>query len=194
MSKTSYEIGVFFGKHKAIMAGIAIALVGHAVWPERAVAPAAAVAAIDDDSPSAQLKKATLAGVKMPDPCDSGATERYASAKELMKKADPDAAFDLLHPCRSSLSDDAKALYGQALTQANAKRAKVADTEAKRIRAEKRRNGVSIGMSEQDARDSSWGKPRKINRTTNAYGVSEQWVYDGGYLYFKNGVLTSIQN
>ena len=194
MSKTPYELGVFLGKHKVIVACVAIAVMGYAVWPERGVEPAPAVAALDDDSPSARLRKATLAGVKMPDPCDSGSAERYAGAKEMMKKADPDAAFYLLHPCRSSLNEDAKALYSQALTQANAKRAKVADAEAKRIRAEKKRNGVTIGMTDQDALDSSWGKPRKINRTTNAYGVSEQWVYDGGYLYFKNGILTSIQN
>lgn len=194
MSKTSYQIGAFLGKRRVIVVCVAIAVVGYAVWPERSVAPTPAAAALGEDSPSERLKKATLAGVKIPDPCDTGANERYASAKVLMKKADPDAAFDLLHPCRNSLSEDAKALYVQALTQANAKRAKVADAESKRIRAEKKRNGVTIGMTEQDARDSSWGKPQKINRTINAYGVSEQWVYDGGYLYFKNGVLTSIQN
>ena len=41
----------------------------------------------------------------------------------------------------------------------------------------------------------SWGKPESINRTTNQYGVHEQWVYGGrNYLYFDNGKLTSIQN
>jgi len=194
MSKTSYEIGVYLGKHKVIVACVALAVVGYAVWPEQEVTSGSAVATIDGSNTPALPKNATLTGVKVPGPCDSGEPERYASAKELMKKADPDAAFDLLHACRSSLSNDAKALYVQALTQANAKRAKVADAEAKRIRAEKKRNGVTIGMTDQDALDSSWGKPRKINRTTNAYGVSEQWVYDGGYLYFKDGVLTSIQN
>ena len=49
-------------------------------------------------------------------------------------------------------------------------------------------------MSMQDAVDSNWGKPRKVNRSTYKFGVHEQWVYDGGYLYFENGVLTSIQN
>ena len=40
-----------------------------------------------------------------------------------------------------------------------------------------------------------WGKPNKINRTTNNYGTREQWVYDGGgYLYFENDVLVSVQN
>lgn len=60
--------------------------------------------------------------------------------------------------------------------------------------AEKRRKGVSIGMSQKDVEQSNWGKPQKINRTVNGYGVSEQWVYSGGYLYFENGILTSIQN
>lgn len=64
----------------------------------------------------------------------------------------------------------------------------------KRFKAQKKREGVRIGMSEQDVLDSSWGKPTKVNRTTSKYGVHEQWVYGGGYLYFEDGVLTSIQN
>jgi len=53
---------------------------------------------------------------------------------------------------------------------------------------------VRIGMTKEMCED-SWGKPESINRTTNAYGTSEQWVYgDGNYLYFDNGKLTSIQN
>ena len=53
---------------------------------------------------------------------------------------------------------------------------------------------VRIGMTKGMCQD-SWGKPESINRTTNAYGNSEQWVYvDGNYLYFNNGKLTSIQN
>ncbi|TXD81073.1 hypothetical protein ESY86_20150 [Subsaximicrobium wynnwilliamsii] len=53
---------------------------------------------------------------------------------------------------------------------------------------------VRIGMTKEMCED-SWGKPESINRTTNAYGTSEQWVYDGGsYLYFDNVKLTSIQN
>jgi hypothetical protein len=60
--------------------------------------------------------------------------------------------------------------------------------------AEKRKEGVAIGMSKEDALASSWGKPRKINSSHYRWGTHEQWVYDGGYLYFENGVLTSIQN
>ena len=59
----------------------------------------------------------------------------------------------------------------------------------------KAKGGVSIGMTKERVLKSNWGKPNKINRTTNAYGVTEQWVYgNGNYLYFDNGILSSIQN
>lgn len=56
--------------------------------------------------------------------------------------------------------------------------------------------GVKIGMTSKDViKKTSWGKPQSINKTTNQYGVHEQWIYgDGNYLYFENGRLTSIQN
>jgi len=55
-------------------------------------------------------------------------------------------------------------------------------------------NKVFVGMAARDA-VRSWGEPKRKNRTTTAYGQSEQWVYAGGnYLYFKNGVLESISN
>lgn len=62
-------------------------------------------------------------------------------------------------------------------------------------RKQKRSQGVRLGMTKEDVLASSWGRPEKINTTTNVYGTHEQWVYGGGnYLYFENGVLTSIQN
>jgi hypothetical protein len=40
----------------------------------------------------------------------------------------------------------------------------------------------------------AWGEPDHINRTTDARGDHEQWVYPGGnYLNFDNEVLKSIQ-
>lgn len=52
-----------------------------------------------------------------------------------------------------------------------------------------------IGMNKLEVQNSSWGSPKKINKTTTAYGVHEQWVYSGyKYLYFDNGILTSIQD
>lgn len=59
-----------------------------------------------------------------------------------------------------------------------------------------KKGGVQLGMTKkQVVEQTSWGKPNKINTTTNQNGSREQWVYgDGNYLYFTNGVLTSIQN
>lgn len=53
---------------------------------------------------------------------------------------------------------------------------------------------VVIGMTKEMCLD-AWGKPEDINRTTNAYGTHEQWVYNlKSYLYFDNGILTTFQN
>lgn len=53
---------------------------------------------------------------------------------------------------------------------------------------------VRIGMTQAMCRE-AWGVPDDINRTSGSWGVYEQWVYgSGSYLYFENGVLSSIQN
>jgi hypothetical protein len=74
----------------------------------------------------------------------------------------------------------------------------IAEEDKKDLAIEKKRKkseGVRVGMSQEDVVASSWGKPQKINTTTNAYGTREQWVYGGGnYLYFENDKLTTIQN
>ena len=56
---------------------------------------------------------------------------------------------------------------------------------------------VCIGMTMGEALE-SWGDPSSINKTTYSFGVHEQWVYEGEdfknrYLYFEDGVLTTIQ-
>ena len=53
---------------------------------------------------------------------------------------------------------------------------------------------VRLGWNAERCRE-SWGVPDHINRTSGVWGIREQWVYgDSNYLYFDNGVLTSIQN
>lgn len=47
-------------------------------------------------------------------------------------------------------------------------------------------------MNQQEA-ILAWGTPLKINTTTGSWGVHTQWVYKHAYLYFENGVLTTIQ-
>ncbi len=40
----------------------------------------------------------------------------------------------------------------------------------------------------------SWGKPNDINKTLSSHETSEQWVYSStSYLYFKSGILETIQ-
>ena len=56
---------------------------------------------------------------------------------------------------------------------------------------------VRIGWSKYAAQE-SWGRPNDINKTTTSSGVREQWVYreknyKNKYLYFENGILTTIQ-
>ena len=55
---------------------------------------------------------------------------------------------------------------------------------------------VRIGWSKQMCRE-AWGEPDDIKKTIGSWGTHEQWVYGDiycDYLYFENGVLTSIQN
>lgn len=56
----------------------------------------------------------------------------------------------------------------------------------------------TIGMTADEVRNSTWGEPDDINKTTNKYGVREQWVYksynyDNRYIYLENGIVTTIQ-
>ncbi len=80
------------------------------------------------------------------------------------------------------------------------RKADYAARESAMIKKYGKRNGslianrrVAIGFTKQMCID-SWGKPKTIHTTTTRYGVNEQWVYNGGYLYFENGKLSAIQN
>lgn len=56
---------------------------------------------------------------------------------------------------------------------------------------------VYVGMERKWVIE-SWGHPNHINKTTNKFGVHEQFVYEAlsgerKYLYIENGILTTIQ-
>lgn len=63
-------------------------------------------------------------------------------------------------------------------------------------RAEMAKPYPRIGMTkEQVIKRTNWGAPNDINRTITAGGIREQWVFGiGRYLYFANGILTTIQD
>ena len=53
---------------------------------------------------------------------------------------------------------------------------------------------VNVGMTKQEC-ELAWGKPQSINKTISGKDKSEQWVYSlSSNLYFKNGILTTIQD
>lgn len=186
MSKNSYALGQFLGKNWVVVLLFVLLVAVLAYWPSKSETKAT----MQQPVASASAPVQPVA----PDPCLTGHDERFRKAGLLFSNKQFDEATDLLYECISTLTPAGKDLYVKALTQANAARAKIADAEAKALKREKKKAGVTLGMSQQDVLDSSWGRPSHINRTTNVRGVSEQWVYDGGYLYFDDGVLTSIQN
>lgn len=51
----------------------------------------------------------------------------------------------------------------------------------------------AIGMTAAEVYASTWGTPQKVNTTKTATGEREQWVYDDGYIYLENGIVTAIQ-
>ncbi len=120
------------------------------------------------------------------------------------------------HPEAGEMSA-ASNIYSQAAKEQEAARKK-AEAEAAKREAERRakmskierimekydcseniatlisRGQVRIGMTAEQCR-ASWGRPNDINRSTGTWGVHEQWCYGGhNYLYFEDGILTSIQN
>lgn len=50
-----------------------------------------------------------------------------------------------------------------------------------------------IGMTEDEVLNSTWGYPQKRNTSEFTNGTHEQWVYEKGYIYLDNGIVTSIQ-
>lgn len=154
-----------------------------------------------------------ITGKTPPGSKDNGAIElRDNSGKYLAKFYHPfvyETADDILLKMRHSGSSLETKAYLEQISKEFPERVsegarivkqverKIAADETKarvaKMRA-KKKEGVSIGMSKQDVYESAWGRPKRVNSTHNAYGTHEQWVYDGGYLYFENDKLTSIQN
>ncbi|MBR5596544.1 MAG: hypothetical protein IKW30_03960 [Lachnospiraceae bacterium] len=71
--------------------------------------------------------------------------------------------------------------------------------EEQRLKEEKEKaeylaNEPKIGMTAEEVRNSNWGEPKDINKTTYAWGTTEQWCYPGyKYIYFTNGKVDAIR-
>jgi len=101
-----------------------------------------------------------------------------------------DARKAALAEQRAKWQAEAQAREAAAQLQAQLK---VEATEQQRLEQAAASGGVWIGMTKQEVEQSAWGRPNKVNSTTYAFGVHEQWVYDRGYLYLQNGKLASFQ-
>lgn len=125
--------------------------------------------------------------------CTETADELVSAARSAIRRKDAAAAVSMLAPCMDIPESPGTIRTTHAAAQAALeKERKTAIAEDKKRR---KSMGVSIGMTQAEVLDSSWGKPKHINRTTTPLRSREQWVYgNGNYLYFEDGTLTSIQN
>lgn len=124
--------------------------------------------------------------VKQSDVLDAKATANNKSAPTI----DRELAIARLEQIAPEEAAGLAKLKAQLESKAKAEAKAIAKARA----AEKKKQGVRIGMSQEDVIASSWGRPESINKSIYSFGVHEQWVYGGrNYLYFKNGVLDSIQ-
>lgn len=108
-----------------------------------------------------------------------------------MKNKDPEKALAAINGCQQYLAEgEPKTLYNEVIAAAR----KADEKKLAAEKARKKKEGVRIGMTQQDVLDSSWGKPERVNVTTTNTHQREQWVYGlGNYLYFEDGILQSIQ-
>lgn len=151
----------------------------------------------------AESIKRTEAAAAAARKCVADQNDLFAKVKKLLASGDVSAANAAFNACRAHLkTEDATNLAKQVDAAVTARNKRLQMEESARAakllaeeKARKRREGVSIGMTEQEVLDSSWGKPKRIRSTTTASGTDQQWIYDGGnYLYFSNGKLRAVQN
>ena len=203
----SFVLGRAAGRHPLVTAIGVIALAIAASWwlgdgepervklaPIRPATPAEAEqqrVAAEADAKRAQDERIAAAKAQ----CARDEAKITAEAKAALKSADASRAIDLLKTCSGPMTNGRlDALFRQAGAMYEKQEAQRAARALASEKARKRREGVSIGMSQQDVLDSSWGRPERVNRTTSARSTHEQWVYPGNqYLYFEDGVLTTVQ-
>lgn len=190
----SYKLGKLVARNKpaslVVLVGLVAGIVGFIEHTPSNSAPAAMA------NSAAVPTKAAAVPSAIETACTTGIDKKMTEAKKAMTEKDARRAFQVLYECRSWLQDGPNhAYFVYAMAEAEkASNAAIAKERAAAL-AERKKQGVSLGMSQDDVMQSSWGRPSHVNRTTTAAGVREQWVYGlHNYLYFEDGVLTSIQN
>lgn len=195
--KVFYRVGKFVGQNKtttfgvvAAMAIISWVVAGMMAHGAREAAPVVAAKHNTSGTPTGTARVDPLV-----EKCGPGIQAVMASAQAAIKARKIEVAYSILDECKQHMKDpEALALYRSVTVDVTRKVAEINAKSERAQKAQKKREGVTIGMSQQQVLDSAWGRPNKVNRTIRASGTHEQWVYGGGYLYFEDGVLTAIQN
>jgi hypothetical protein len=200
MSKASYQVGLLLGKGRWYIAGFIL------LWALWGVYSGAQSKKRDDEAAVASNAKtaeiADAGRARLQKRCTIDVATLNAEAKAALDKKDSFQALNILNACKGLLVDSesaslllkAQALKSQQVELANQQAYKKAKATELAELADRKKEGVALGMNGLEVEQSSWGKPQHINRTTTAGGKREQWVYGRNYLYFDNNVLTAIQN
>ncbi len=114
---------------------------------------------------------------------------RIVEAKQAMAEVERQAKLR-----QAKAEQREKLRIAKAKQQAKQRRTRLYNTYGEDIANIILQQKVRIGMTSAMCIE-SWGRPSDINKTIGAWGVHEQWVYGlSSYLYFEDGVLTTIQN
>lgn len=126
---------------------------------------------------------------------EASALRNYISAKQAYTKGDQEKAVEIIEVyLRGYTGDFLKEV--DELKLSLKPRDYWYDSDVKYYQVQEIINKVdpAIGMSVEELKNSRWGEPEEINKTTTKYGASEQWVYSGyRYVYVDNGVVTGVQ-
>lgn len=197
--KTSYRIGRWLGSQRVVVVLIFLGVLGtlfavESSKQERAAKAKAEESRLQEEERAAAAAAEAAIAAQLEVDCRSNGAH-YKEAQSELKAGRLHEAFAAIDRCRQHLDDPVvQQFYVRTMEAARRDNEQSARRQLAAEKARKKREGVRIGMSQQDVLDSSWGLPQKVNRTTTARGVREQWVYDGGYLYFEDGILTTVQN
>lgn len=124
--------------------------------------------------------------------CTEGIEGVKAEARRLLAGGEPGRAWSALRHCQDVMTDPAAITM---LAKADRAADSALKTSARGTVAKGHREGVHIGMTQQQVLASSWGRPDSVNRTVTAAGSAEQWVYGTrNFLYFRDGRLEAVQN
>jgi hypothetical protein len=212
----SFQLGRFVGRWPRAFLGLlfaALVVIYGLFWLNRLQAEAEQLKAEQQAVAAAEVHRLAeevrekKAAEELAQKCGANFSALATKAADLVKSGNANDAFNLIKPCnlyadatapvKKFIQDTSAAASlerAEKMTREDARRADTAKKVDEADKAARRKQGVQIGMSKEQVLASNWGKPTKINRTTGANYEHEQWVYDGGYLYFRGGVLSTIQN